>query len=389
MGTTNLVPQAYRLKQSGILFFIFAQNPIHMRNPYTHEQQKRATWWLLLILGLFLIFALRGYFTAFFGALIFYTLFRPWHIKLVEEKKWRRTWSTTLILIVSFLIIVLPVFLMVVQVADKVVSVSKDPAFFNNILDKLQHHPLYQKYVNPDMIKEQANQAGQVALGLVSSTLTGIVEGVAQIGLMYLILFFMFAHYREMETWLLKYVPLSEEDVMEFGDEIRIATHSNVIGQGMISCVQGTLVGVGFWIFGLPDPFFYGLIAIFASFLPIVGSAIIFIPGAIYAFLTGNNFGGVGMLIWGEVLVIHIDNVMRLVINKQLGNVHPLVTFLGIIVGIPFFGLTGLVIGPLLISFFVLMLKIYLSTYLKYDKKAEEKKLEIHEKINMKTEIVE
>jgi predicted PurR-regulated permease PerM len=342
-----------------------------MINPYTHDQQKRATWWLLLVLGLFLAYALRDYFTAFFGSLIFYTLFRPWYIVLVEKKKWKRSWSATLVLLVSFLIIILPAGLMVLQVAEKIVDLTKDPAFFNEMLDKVQHHPLYQKYVNPTMIKEQLNQAGQWGLSLFSSTLNSVLNAIALLAVMYLVLYFMFVNYREMEQWLIKYAPFSEDNVLDFGEEIKNATRSNVIGQGFVSCVQGSLVGLSFWLFGIPEPLFYGLVAIFASFLPIVGSAIIFVPGAIYAFITGNTAGGTGMLLVGYIVIINIDNVLRLVISKKLGDAHPLITLLGIIVGLPFFGLVGLVIGPLLISFFVLMLKIYLSTFLKYNKKSE------------------
>jgi predicted PurR-regulated permease PerM len=96
-----------------------------------------------------------------------------------------------------------------------------------------------------------------------------------------------------------------------------------------------------------------------------VGSALVFVPGSIYAFATGSTFNGVALLIWGFGLVANIDNVLRIVINKSLGDTHPLITFLGIVVGLPLFGLTGLVIGPLMISFFVLLVKIYTGNYLK------------------------
>jgi predicted PurR-regulated permease PerM len=342
-----------------------------MRHPYTHEQRKNATFIVILLLFLFVLYALRGFITSFFGAVIIYTLFRNWHLKLVEQKKWKTAQSAGLLMLMSLFMIILPIGFLVFQAANEIVYLSKNPAVFTNILEKLQNNPMYKQYVDPKLLQDQASRVGQIALDIFSSILNGLATTVTSVGVMYLMLFFMFADYKIMENWLMKYFPFSGRNTLHFAEELKTITYSNVIGLGILSIIQGVLVGIGFWIFGIPQPFLYGSIAIFAAFLPVVGSALVFVPGSIYAFADGNSLGGFGMLGWGFLVVANADNVIRIIINKKLGDTHPLITFLGIIVGVPIFGLTGLVIGPLMLAIFVLSVRIYTNNYL-YEPEPEE-----------------
>jgi predicted PurR-regulated permease PerM len=332
-------------------------------NLYTFRQQKRLTLWLLLFLSFLLVYALRGFISSFFGAVIIYTLFRSWHLKLVEKYYWKPTLSTSLMMVISFVFIILPFGIIVLEVADKLTQLGES-SLFSNLYKQLQAHPLYHRFKGSVAIKDQLGQAGQFALDLFTGLINSVLNGVASIAVMYLMLFFMFADYKKMESFLLRYLPFSTENSLRFAEELRNITFSSVIGLALLSTIQGILVGVGFWLFDIPQPLLYGLISIFAAFLPVVGSALVFVPGAVYALITGNTFGGVAMLIWGFGLVANIDNVMRIVISKQLGGIHPLITFLGIIVGLPLFGLTGLVIGPLMIAFFILLVRIYLQSFM-------------------------
>ncbi|MBC8112615.1 MAG: AI-2E family transporter [Verrucomicrobia bacterium] len=335
-----------------------------MKHPYTHEQRKNATFIVILLLFLFLLYTLRGFITSFFGAIIIYTLFRSWHLKLVEQKNWKSMRSATLMMTISLFMIILPVGFMVFQAANEIVYLTKNPAVITKTIEKLQNNTLYKQYADPKLLQDQASRAGQIALDLFTSILNGLANSVASVGVMYLMLFFMFADYDKMEKWLTKYFPFSGRNTSRFAEELKTITSSNVIGTGILSLIQGALVGLGFWIFGIPQPFLYGSIAVFAAFLPVVGSALVFVPGSIYAFLDGNNLGGFGMLAWGFLIVANADNVIRILINKRLGDTHPLITFLGIIVGVPIFGLTGLVIGPLVLALFVLSVRIYTQNYL-------------------------
>jgi predicted PurR-regulated permease PerM len=176
---------------------------------------------------------------------------------------------------------------------------------------------------------------------------------------MYFMLYFMLINHHAFEKTILKYMPFQPKNSLRFGSELRSSTYSNVLGQGFIAFVQGSLVSLGFVIFNLSDPLFWGVICFFLSFLPIIGAPIVFVPAGLIAIASGHASDGYGILLWGFLLVTNIDNVIRYFISKYMANTHPLITIIGVIIGIPVFGILGLVFGPLLISWFFLLLKIY------------------------------
>jgi predicted PurR-regulated permease PerM len=98
--------------------------------------------------------------------------------------------------------------------------------------------------------------------------------------------------------------------------------------------------------------------------LPVVGAALAYVPLAIIFFANGSNWQGIFMLIYGFGVIGLVDNVFRFTLQKKIGNVHPLVTVFGVIIGIGLFGFIGLIFGPLLISLFLLLLKIYSSEFI-------------------------
>src|SRR5690606_6191586 len=165
--------------------------------------------------------------------------------------------------------------------------------------------------------------------------------------------------YKQFEAGLFRFSPFKQENALRFGRELRNITYSNVLGQGLIALIQGALVTLGYWYFNFDDPIFWGVISAILSFIPVVGAPMIFVPASIYTIIQGDNFNGVGMLLFGLIIISNIDNVLRLIIAKRVGNIHPIITIIGVIIGIPLFGLMGLVYGPLLLSYFLITVRIY------------------------------
>ena len=120
---------------------------------------------------------------------------------------------------------------------------------------------------------------------------------------------------------------------------------------------------IGFLIFGVEDPFFWFVIVTIGSMIPFVGTALGIIPVFILELSLGNSFAAWGILIYGLIVVSSTDNIIRLYVLKRLDNVHPLITLIGVIVGVPLFGFIGLIFGPLLISLFLVLLTIYRKEY--------------------------
>ncbi len=86
--------------------------------------------------------------------------------------------------------------------------------------------------------------------------------------------------------------------------------------------------------------------------MPVLGPLLIFVPAALMQIANGNNFAGWAMLIFGFVVIINIDNVLRFIIAKRVGNIHPIITVIGVVIGIPLFGILGLCIWPVIIVLF-------------------------------------
>ena len=139
---------------------------------------------------------------------------------------------------------------------------------------------------------------------------------------------------------------------------------SNAIGIPLIAFAQGLIGLIGYLIIGVKEPFFWFGVTCIAAMLPVIGAALAYIPLAIIFFANNQTGQGIAMLVFGFGIIGTIDNVLRFTLLKKIGNVHPLTTVFGVIIGLSLFGFIGLIFGPLLISLFMLLLKIYSSEFI-------------------------
>jgi len=186
---------------------------------------------------------------------------------------------------------------------------------------------------------------------------------VTLIGSMYFILYFMLVNGRKMEAALYEYIPLKDANVELIGKEVKTMVISNTIGIPLIALIQGVVGLIGYLIIGINEPWVWFVATTIAAMMPVVGAALIYVPLTISLFAQGENGRGIAMAIWGFGLIGLVDNLFRLLVNKRLGNIHPLITIFGVIIGVQLFGFIGLIFGPLLISMFILLLRIYTSEF--------------------------
>ncbi len=325
---------------------------------FTQKERNIITLVLLILLGVVIAFAVRGIIGALLGTMVMYTMFRPMNIWLVEKLKWRRPIAAVVIIVLSFLIIVLPFLGIGTMLTNKIVSLVKNPEWIKNTVETINAYA-GDKLGKPGLLQEQLEKSATYLGGMFTSLLSGAASLFLDITVMYFLLYFLFVNFRSFERGLLRYSPFKVENAVRFGHELRNITYSNVIGQTFIALVQGGALALGFWIFGFQDALFWGVICAILSFVPLLGPPLIFVPTAIYAFTQGENLAAIGLLIYGFVVVINIDNVLRLIIAKKVGDIHPIITVVGVIIGIPLFGMMGLVYGPLLLSYFLITVRIY------------------------------
>jgi predicted PurR-regulated permease PerM len=279
---------------------------------------------------------------------------------LHATKIWKiRRWiAATLIIILSLVIIVLPFLALSLMVISKITEFNEDPMRIKVLMQRIDDF-MGSKLNQPDLLDKGMTKLSGLAEELFPSILSGAASIFLGLLVMYFLLYFMFTKHEDFEGGLLKYAPFNEQNAVRFGTELKTTTYSNVLGQGFIAVVQGALVSITFFFFGIRDPIFWGVISTFLSFLPVVGAPIVFVPAALIELANGNTTSGLGILLIGFIVITNIDNVLRLLIAKRVADTHPIITVIGVIIGIPVFGIIGLVFGPLLLSYFILTIRIY------------------------------
>jgi predicted PurR-regulated permease PerM len=329
---------------------------------YTARQRKHIVTACMLLLGVFLLYESRGILTALLSAVVLYTLFKRFYIYLNARLKFGRSLSAFLIIVISFLIIVLPMMALSWMIVHKILLFQKDLSSVNTVIDRINAYA-GSNFGKPDLVQNTLDNASKWVLGTFSSVLSGAFATFLTLMIMYFTLYFMLVSHERFEKGMQRYLPFAPEHSVRFASELHSITYSNIIGQGLISLSQGIVVGIGFWIFHIPDPFFWGVISIFVCFLPVVGAPIIYMPAGLIELVYGHTFSGFGIMIWGTVLVLLIDNFLRSYISRKIADTHPLITIIGVVIGVPAFGLIGLVIGPLLLSYFILLMNMYESLH--------------------------
>jgi predicted PurR-regulated permease PerM len=177
--------------------------------------------------------------------------------------------------------------------------------------------------------------------------------------LMLIALFFI---YRDGESFMRRFWL-----VVALGEELRaaiVATVARVLGAVMygiiLTClVQGTLGGLGFWVAGLPSPFLFGLLMTVCAAIPLVGTALIWLPGALYLLMQGQTLAGVGLIAWGVLVVSSIDNIIRPLFISGKAKLPMLVIILGVLGGLVAFGITGVVAGPVILALFLVFFELF------------------------------
>ena len=120
---------------------------------------------------------------------------------------------------------------------------------------------------------------------------------------------------------------------------------------------------IGYIVIGVKEPVFWFVVTCIGGMLPVIGAALGYIPLALLFFQQGDNGKGIIMLAYGFLVIGMVDNLFRMMLQKKWGDVHPTITIFGVLAGVSLFGFIGLIFGPILISLFLLIIKIYINEF--------------------------
>lgn len=315
---------------------------------------------LILVLGIALLLALTPFATGIIGIPVLYVVFQPVHTWLMRRTGPRV--SAALVVVLALFLIVVPgvsfAGLIVTQAQEIAGGVVRSP-----LLDRLAQLHIRGTSIGPqlaDLGSKLVSWIGSSAFGLIgTATRLALNLVISLFGLYYLLL-------RPSETWdsVRPYIPFSPQNTELLRQRFRNVTVSTMIGTGLVAAIQGTMVGVGFWVTGLSNALFWGVVTMVFAILPVVGSGLVFGPGAIALALGGHWGGAIGLAIWGLLVVGNVDYIVRPIIFRRWADIHPLITLIGALAGVPYFGLLGLLIGPLALSYFFELIRMYREEYL-------------------------
>lgn len=316
---------------------------------------------LIFLLGGLIFGAILPYFSGVLGAITIYVLLRK-PMTILVRKGWHPSLAASLLLLTSFFCILIPVTGVVLLLGNKISkAVSNSERVMGAIKTQLR---TLEDYVGIEL-------ASQIDASKISSWLSTSLQSFAggtfntfiAIAIMYFMLYYMLTNRRALRESLFAYIPIAKDNLMDIGKETRAMVKSNALGIPLVALAQGIVALIGFLIFGIKDPFFWSVIVTIGSMVPFVGALLGIAPVFVLSLSNGDMFQAWGILIYGLVVVGTTDNLIRLYVLKKLDNVHPLITLIGVIVGVPIFGFIGLIFGPLLISLFLIAVRIYKNEY--------------------------
>lgn len=314
---------------------------------------------VLLVLSFFII---RPVLTSTLAGLLLAYIFYPIFKKLYKWTKMKNLSAFLIcfsILLIIFLLLWFFTPLIAKQVFDFYTSIQK-----LNIAESLQK--TFPKIFTPELTSQFATSLNSFVTRATSYLLNSFVDyltNFVSISLQFLlVLFVFFFTMRDGEKFvqsLREVSPLDEKHEKKFVNQFKAMTDSFIYGQLIVGTAQGIATGIGFFVFGVPHALILTVLAIIIGVLQIIGPTIMWVPMGFYYLFMGNTFTGLGLLIYGFGFLFWIDSLLKPIIISKMTSIHPAIVFVGMIGGLFVFGIMGLILGPLVFSYLLIILDIY------------------------------
>lgn len=329
-----------------------------MQNAYNDKIRQVILLVVIIGLALLIFFQLYGFFPGVLGAVTLYILSRDGYRYLTLRRKWKKSVAAVLFLVAFIVCIGLPIYISVELLSGKIGKVFDHSSDIRQVMqsfgDKLKG------WTGRDFFSQDNIQQ-------VQRTVTNFIpvllnSGASMLGNLVMLLFlsyFMFVNGDAMEAALQRFIPLRDDNIDMLARETKNMVRANAIGIPLISLIQGLTAMLGYWIFGVKDYVLWGFLTGVFAFFPIVGTMIVWVPLVVFVFSAGDTGRGIGLTLFSLLATGNIDYVARITLLRKIGDVHPVVTVLGVIAGLGLFGFMGFIFGPLLISYFLLLYNIY------------------------------
>ena len=301
----------------------------------------------LLILAFFIV---KPYLIAVIVALILGYVFYPVYKKLNKLVK-SKTWSS---LIMSILLVLI-FFVVVGLIANALISESVSffrqvsSTAFDNLINSMGD--LFGDSIDIEFyLKDLITTTAKFLVTLISNFIVSIPARLLGFFVMVFTLYYTFKDGSKLVSKVKEALPLENNHKEEIFDDLKKLLSAIIFGYFMIGILQGLLGGLGFVIFGFKNPVLWGAVMAVLALIPFIGTLFIWLPAGIFAILSQDYVSGIGLIIWGALVVGTIDNLLRPKIIGDRSKIHPTIILLGLLGGISLFGFIGIFIGPIILS---------------------------------------
>ncbi|MDY9927533.1 AI-2E family transporter [Methanosarcina sp.] len=330
---------------------------------------------LIIVLSAIIVYAVLPYIDYFFGAFILSVIFKPLYYFLLKRARLNRQISAALVIIISMFLILIPLYFLLSMVISEIqqillnqesimASVQSGSQLFSRLFSRLGINGTLQASLE-ERVMDLATQAVNYLSLLVLGSIQNISQRIIGFLLMYFLLYYLLTgEDSDFMQNVFMAIPFNTKNTIILLDEFRNIVRTTLIASGAIAIIEGGILIASFIIFGIQGAFLWGSIAAVLSFLPVVGAPLIWIPVIIIQLLQQDYTAAIGILVTGVLLNIADNSFLRPVIQKKVGKIHPFQSLLGIVIGVSLFGLVGIIIGPLLLAYFYLTVKMFSEEYL-------------------------
>lgn len=341
-------------------------SPNPLKNP---ELEFKSLLFLVLVATALFALILWPFFGAVCWAVFIAIVFWPMHQRFLAGSHHRRNMAAAASLTVVLLIVILPLTMLAASITQEAsVAVERMRS------GELQVATYFQRAIAalPEWLRNILNRFGMGDLGLLQQKLMAVlassgqqlttrVVGIGQVTLDFIVaffvmlymVFFFFRDGEQLSQSVARAIPLHPQHTRRLLTQFATVVRATVKGNIVVALVQGALGALAFWVLGLAGAVLWGTVMAILSLLPAVGAAMVWGPVALYFFFTGEIVKGVGLVVWGTLVIGLVDNFLRpMLVGKdtRMPDYLVLVATLG---GIVVFGLNGFVIGPVIAAMFL------------------------------------
>jgi predicted PurR-regulated permease PerM len=332
--------------------------------------------WVLLLLVFFIsalfLSMIRQFLMAIFLAGIFSALSYPLYRRLERWFGGRRGLASLATLLLIVIVVLLPLGGLLGVVTGQAIKVGEAVTPWvtrqlsepDAISETLKSLPLYDK-VEPYrnlILKKAGELVGHISGFLINrlrSVTLGTVNFIFMLFILLYTMFFFFMDGKKLIDKILYYLPLEDQDERRMLDKFTSVTRATLKGTAVIGILQGGLAGAAFAVVGIDSAVFWGTIMAVLSFIPGIGTALVWVPAAIILAATGHAAKAIGLGVFCAAVVGSVDNLLRPILVGRDTQMHELMILFGTLGGIIMFGVVGIIIGPIVAALFVTVWEIY------------------------------